>query len=75
MPSNGTLVANSVSSPVTVVTVNFSSLRKDVMYLHSIGSKQIALVANDVTRYHEYALSSQPGACRTNYSAKWPLAM
>ena len=35
----------------------------------------IALFANDVTRYHEYALGSHPGASRTNYSGKWPLAI
>ena len=44
-------------------------------YEYTIKHDGIALVANDVTRYHEYALRSQPGACRTNYSAKWPLAM
>ena len=35
----------------------------------------IALFANDVTHYHEYALGSYPGASRTNYSPKWLLAI
>ena len=35
----------------------------------------IALFANDVRRYHEYALGSHPGASRTSYSPKWPLVI
>ena len=35
----------------------------------------IALFANDVTRYHDYASGSHRGASRTNYSPKWPLAI
>ena len=36
---------------------------------------RIALFANDVTRYHDYASGSHRGASRTNYSPKWPLAI
>ena len=35
----------------------------------------IALVANDVTRYHDYASGSHRGASRTNYPQKWHLAI
>ena len=35
----------------------------------------IALFANYVTRYHDYAPGSHRGASRTNYSPKWPLAI
>ena len=35
----------------------------------------VALFANDVTRYHDSALGPHAGASRTNYSAKWPLAI
>ena len=36
---------------------------------------RIALVANDVTRYHDYASGSHRGASRTNYPPKWHLAI
>ena len=42
---------------------------------HWTTCKAIALFANDVTRYHEYASGSHAGASRTNDSAKWPLAI
>ena len=35
----------------------------------------IVLVANDVTRYHDYASGSHRGASRTNYPPKWHLAI
>ena len=38
-------------------------------------SLTIALVANDVTRYHDYASGSHRGASRTNYPPKWHLAI
>ena len=35
----------------------------------------VALFANDVTHYRDYATGSHRGAIRTNYSLKWSLVI
>ena len=60
---------------ILYVYIKYSSLQS-YRYTYISGQvNRIALVANDVTRYHDYASGSHRGASRTNYPPKWHLAI